>query len=134
MFREVIAGIPTPKYLSLDNDPLYQFEQWAPELEALRINPVYSVPLRPISHPFVERLIGSVRREYLDQLFFWNSRDLQHKLNQFRDYFNEYRVHAGIDGVLPDRRADEIEPRIASLENYDWESHRKGLFQIPKAA
>jgi putative transposase len=134
MFREVIAGIPTLKYLSLYNDPLNQLEQWAPELEALRINPAYSVPLTPISHPFVERVIGSVRREYLDQLFFWNSRDLQHKLTEFQEYFNEHRVHAGIDGDLPNQLADEIEPRIANLENYARESHCNGLFQVPKAA
>ena len=83
---------------------------------------------------YVERLIGSVRREYLDRLFFWNTRDLQHKLDQFKDYFNEHRVHAGINGDLPNQRADEIEPRIASLENYSWDSHCNGLFQIPKAA
>jgi len=59
-----------PKYLSLDNDPLYRFNRWAPELEAMMINPIYSIPLTPISHPFLERLIGTTRREYLDQLFF----------------------------------------------------------------
>ena len=134
MFREIATNIPTPKYLSLDNDPLYRFDRWAPQLEAMMINPIYSIPLTPISHPFVERLIGSVRREYLDRLFFWNTRDLQHKLDQFKDYFNEHRVHAGIDGDLPNQRADEIEPRIASLENYSWDSHCNGLFQIPKAA
>ena len=134
MFREIVSNIPTPKYLSLDNDPLYRFDRWAPELEAMMINPIYSIPLTPISHPFVERLIGSIRREYLDQLFFWNSRDLQHKLDQFRDYFNEHRVHAGIDGDLPNQRAVKIQPRIACFENYSWESHCNGLFDMPKAA
>jgi len=134
MFREIASNIPTPKYLSLDNDPLYRFDRWAPQLEAMMINPIYSIPLTPISHPFVERLIGTTRREYLDQLFFWNKGDLQHKLDQFRDYFNEHRVHAGINGDLPNQRADEIEPRIASLENYSWDSHCNGLFQMPKAA
>ena len=132
--REIVSNIPTPKYLNLDNDPLYRFDRWAPELEAMMINPIYSIPLTPISHPFVERLIGSVRREYLDRLFFWNTLDLQHKLDQYRDYFNEHRVHAGIDGDLPNQRADEIEPRIASLENYSWDSHCNGLFKMPKAA
>jgi len=36
------------------------------------MEPVRSVPSAPKSHPFVERLIGTVRREYLDRLFFWN--------------------------------------------------------------
>ena len=47
--------------------------------------------------------------------------------------FDEHRVHAGIDGDLPNRRADEIEPGIASLESYSRESRCNGLFQMPKA-
>ena len=53
MFREIISNIPTPKYLSLDNDPLYRFDRWAPELEALMINPIYSIPLTPVSQEYV---------------------------------------------------------------------------------
>lgn len=62
MFREIVSNIPTPKYLSLDNYPFYRFDRWAPELEAMMINPIYSISLTPISHPFVERLIGTTRR------------------------------------------------------------------------
>ena len=43
-------------------------------------------------------------------------------LAQFREYFNDHRVNAGIDGVLPNQRADWIEPGIAGLENYSWDS------------
>ena len=134
MFREIIAGITTPKYLSLNNDPIYYFERWAPQLKASVISPIYSIPLTPISHPFVARLVGTTCREYHDQLFFWNPRDLQNKLDQSQDYFNEPRDHAGIDGVLPNRRADETESRIASLENYSWESHCDVHFQMSIAA
>jgi putative transposase len=88
----------------------------------------------PLFASFVERLIGTIRRDYLDQLFFWNTHDLQHKLNQFRDYFNEHSVHAGIKSDLPNQQASKNQPKIASFENYSWESHRNGLFQIPKAA
>ena len=37
-------------------------------------------PRCPVSHPFIERLIGTVRREYLDHVFFWNAIDLTRKL------------------------------------------------------
>jgi hypothetical protein len=37
----------------------------------------------------LERLIGTLRREYLDQTFFWNSLDLHRKLLQFAAYYNE---------------------------------------------
>jgi len=37
-----------------------------------------------MSHPFVERLIGSVRRELLDQSFFWTAADLEKKLKAYQ--------------------------------------------------
>ncbi len=51
------------------------------------------MPCVPVSRPFIERLIGTVRREYLDRLFFWNSVDLPRKLTAFRDYYNEFQRH-----------------------------------------
>jgi putative transposase len=44
------------------------------------------VPHTPWSHPFVERLIGTIRRECLDQMSFWTDLDLETKLVAFRDY------------------------------------------------
>ena len=37
-----------------------------------------------LSPPFVKRLIGTIRREYLDRIFFWNAQDLERKLVDFR--------------------------------------------------
>jgi hypothetical protein len=44
-------------------------------------------------HPFVERLIGTIRREYLDHTLFWTMTDLENKLLDFRAYFNNHRTH-----------------------------------------
>ena len=41
---------------------------------------IKTVPFVPLSHPFVERLIGTIRREYLDQTLFWTATDLENKL------------------------------------------------------
>lgn len=57
-----------------------------------------SVPYIPVSHPFIERLIGTIRREYLDRVFFWNAVDLTRKLEPFRDYYNASRVHRSLQG------------------------------------
>jgi hypothetical protein len=56
------------KYLSSDNDPLYRFHQWQANLRVLELTQIKSIPYVPLSHPFVERLIGTLRREYLDRL------------------------------------------------------------------
>ncbi len=68
MFNRATAGQPLPKYLSTDHDPLFHFHRWLANLRVLAIEEIKSVPYVPVSHPFVERLIGTIRREYLDRV------------------------------------------------------------------
>ena len=68
MFREIISNIPTPKYLSSDNDPLYHLDRWASQLEAMMINPIYSIPLTPISQEYASyyaSLVSFVRMWFI---------------------------------------------------------------------
>src|SRR5438093_11351811 len=65
-----------PKYLSYDHDPLYRFEQWQANLRILEVTEIKTVPYVPPSHPFVERLDGTIRREYLDRRMFSSTPDL----------------------------------------------------------
>ena len=55
MFRQAIQRQPLPKYLSRDNDPLYQFHQWQANIRVLEVTEIKTVPYAPLSHPFVER-------------------------------------------------------------------------------
>src|SRR3984893_15658616 len=60
MFNHAIRGHRLiPKYLSSDNDPLYRFHQWQANLRILDVTEIKTVPYVPLSHPFVERLIGT---------------------------------------------------------------------------
>src|SRR5262245_58740411 len=83
MFNQAIRGQAPPKYVSSDHDPLYRFHQWQANLHVLEVTEIKTVPFVPLSHPFVERLIGTVRREYLDQMIFWTRADLEEKLLSF---------------------------------------------------
>jgi putative transposase len=87
-----------------------------------------------MSHPFIERLIGTIRREYLDHTFFWNSIDLHRKLDAYRSYYNGVRVHRSLDGHTPANRAGNPSFSKANLAHYVWESHCNGLFETPVAA
>ena len=60
----------SPKYLRSDHDPLFTYHQWAANLRILDIDEVKSIPYTPCSHPFIERLIGTVRRDFPDQTLF----------------------------------------------------------------
>jgi transposase InsO family protein len=133
MFNHAIAGKPLPKLVSTDHDPLFRFHRWLASLRVLAIEEVKSVPCAPVSHPFIERLIGTVRREYLDHAFFWNAIDLTRKLDAFADYYNNHRVHRSLDGTTPARRACAscLPPARAALRQYGWEKHCRGLFHTP---
>ena len=88
MFNRAIRWQPCmPNYLSSDHDPLYRFGQWQANLRILEVIEIKTVPYVPLSHPFVERLIGTIRREYLDRTLFWTTADLENKLLDFRTYF-----------------------------------------------
>lgn len=134
MFNQAVAGQPRPKHLSTDHDPLFRFHRWLANLRVLDIDKINSVPYEPTSHPFVERLIGTIRCEYLDGQFFWNSVDLTRKLDAFRGYCNEFRVHRSLDGTTPVQHADKLHRGAAALSSYSWRQHCHGLFQTPIAA
>src|SRR5262250_2178628 len=102
MFNRAIHTQTLPKYLSSDHDPLYRFQQWQANLRVLEIQEIKTVPYVPLSHPFVERLIGTIRREYLDQTLFWTAADLEEKLRDFRNDYNQRRAHAALDGRTPE--------------------------------
>ena len=132
MFNEAISGQGAPRYLSTDHDPLFEFHRWKANLRILEIDEIKAVPHVPLSHPFVERLIGTVRREFLDHVLFWNSRDLERKLSDFQAYYNAARVHASLAGNTP-LGVGETAKR-AEFDDVRWVSHCRGLVQLPMAA
>ncbi len=135
LFNEAIAGEKArPHYLSSDHDPLFEFHRWKANLRIREVTEVKTVPYVPLSHPFVERLIGTVRRECLDHIPFWNARDLEKKLFHFRNYYNRDRVHRGLGGTIPDTRVPKSDREIAHLDDYRWKSCCRGLYQLPIAA
>jgi len=134
MFNRLISKKNLPTYLSSDNDPLFQYQRWKANLRVLDVKEIKSIPYVPMTHPFVERLIKSVRNELLDQTLFWNSQDLQKKLDGFQLYFNQHRSHASLEAKTPDQKANKIFGNMVSISNYEWEVHCNGLFQLPIAA
>src|SRR5262245_39746067 len=134
MFNRIIAGKPRPQHLSSDHDPLFRFHRWLANLRILEVEEIKSIPYVPVSHPFVERLIGTIRREFLDHVLIWNAVDLERKLEEFRNYYNDHRVHQSLDGRTPGERSGQPPPARAVLTRYAWRHHCRGLFQMPIAA
>jgi hypothetical protein len=132
-----LTGLTPVEYTSLywtyDHDPLYRFHQWQANLRVLEVTEIKTVPYVPISHPFVERLIGTVRRECLDRTLFWTKVDLEMKLFDFQHYYNRHRTHAGLQGRLPEPHVDGSTSPL-DFASYTWRRHCRGLYQTPIAA
>lgn len=84
-------------------------------------------------HPFVERLIETVRQECLDRTLFWTATDLEGKLLDFQHYYNEHRTHAGHQGHPPVTNGSAGRSRV-NVSCYRWQKHCRGLYQTPIAA
>jgi putative transposase len=134
MFNQAISGKPLPKHLSTDHDPLFRFHRWRANLRVLEIEEIKTVPFVPCSHPFIERLIGTIRREYLDHVLFWNRLDLQRKLGQFAHYYDQLRVHSALAGKTPAERGGRPSSQTADLRLFSWQADCHGLFHTPVAA
>ncbi|WP_217356516.1 integrase core domain-containing protein [Legionella sainthelensi] len=87
----------------------------------------------PISHPYIERLIQTVRLEFLDKLIIWNEGDLIKKLNCFRDYYNTNRCHYGLGHAAPEQKYSNQQKKVISLDEFKWKKFCNGLFELPIA-
>ena len=86
MFNTTIATQGAPYFFSSDNDPLFRYHRWQANLGILEAQGIKTGAYVSLSHPFIERLIGTIRRELIDPMFFSNANDLERKLEGFRQY------------------------------------------------
>lgn len=131
MFNQAASTHGWLKYLSSDNDPLFQYHRWKANLRVLEIEEIKSIPHVSMSHPFVERLIGSIRRELLDHTLFWTTSDLENKLGEYQCYFNQNRTHSSRGCTTPVESNGE---NVVEISQYRWKKYCRGLFELPIAA
>ena len=90
-----------PRYLFRDNDKIYGDGVRA-FLEGCGIREVPIAYRCPWQNPYVERFIGTLRRELLDHVIVLNQAHLDRLLRDFiEDYYHEFRPHQGLGGDTP---------------------------------
>jgi putative transposase len=107
--RQITEAFPfgeAPRYLIRDKDGVYG-DGLRRHLESLGIEEVRIAPHSPWQNPFVERLIGSIRRECLDRVLLWNEAHLKRILTSYFDYYHHSRTHRALDGNAPRPRVVE---------------------------
>jgi putative transposase len=108
--QQVVKAFPwntVPRYLLRDRDCIYStaFRQ---RVKHLGIKEVVIAPKSPWQNPYVERLIGSIRRECLDHVIILHECHLKHLLASYFAYYQRWRTHLALDMDCPESRA--IEP------------------------
>src|SRR5919198_1294926 len=104
--REAFPWDQMPRYLLRDRDAIYG-RDFAALTQDLGIQDVVTAPRAPWQNPYVERLIGSVRRECLDHFIVWNRRSLRQILQSYFAYYQHARTHLALGKDAPEPRTVE---------------------------
>ena len=89
-----------PRYLLRDRDGIYG-EKFQETTELLGIREVLTAPKSPWQNPYVERLIGSIRRECLDHVIVLNETSLHRVLKSYFEYYERTRTHLSLEKDAP---------------------------------
>jgi transposase InsO family protein len=112
--REAFPFDGAPSYLLHDNDWIYG-DEFSRAAKNMGIKEVRTAKGSPWQNPYVERLIGSIRRECTDHIIPLNRRYFQQTLDAYRTYYNESRCHLGLDKDTPEPRDIESPERGAKI-------------------
>ncbi len=84
------------------------------------IKQILSAPRSPWQRAYVERVIGTIRRECLDHVIVFNERSLYRHLQSFMDYYHRSRTHLGLQKDAPEHRGIQ-RPHLGSpLRAISW--------------
>jgi putative transposase len=104
--QQLVNAFPydtAPRYLLRDRDKIYG-DYFRKRIAAMEIKEVLIAPRSPWQTPYVERLIGSIRRECLDHVIVLNEKSLRRTLRSYFEYYHSSRCHLGLNKDTPDLR------------------------------
>ncbi len=108
--RLLIEAFPrdtAPKYLLHDRDKIYGLKFRRTVLN-IGIEEVRISPHSPWQNPYLERVIGSIRREWLDHMIIFNENHLRRVLREYFRYYTKSRTHLGLGKDCPESRPIEL--------------------------
>jgi putative transposase len=102
--REAFPFDQFPRYLLRDRDAIFG-NDFREQVRDLGIREVLSTPRSPWQRAYVERVIGSIRRECLDHLIVFHESSLRRTLASYFDYYHQSRTHLSLGKDSPEPRA-----------------------------
>jgi transposase InsO family protein len=107
--QQLVEAFPfdsAPRYLLRDRDGIYG-ETVRQRIKSLGIEDVITAPRSPWQNPFVERVIGSMRRGCLDHVIVFNEQHLRRILREYFNYYHTCRTHLSLNKDPPETRVVE---------------------------
>jgi len=130
--QQIVNAFPwdtAPRYLIRDRDSIFG-SFFVNRIKNMGITEVKTAPRSPWQNPFVERLIGSIRRDCLDHVIILDENHLRRVVVEYLDYYHEDRTHLGLDKDTPSIRPIQKSPkkgkviafpRLGGLHHrYEW--------------
>jgi transposase InsO family protein len=113
--REAFPFDQLPRYLLRDRDAIFG-DDFRKQVTAMGIQEVLSTPRSPWQRAYVERVIGSIRRECLDHLIAFNETSVRRILGSYVEYYHRSRTHLALGKDSPEPRSvqsPEMGPVVA---------------------
>src|SRR5271155_2083256 len=107
-FTEAYGWTAAPQYIVRDRDAVYG-DIFIRRLRAMGIRDRPTAARSPWQNAYAERLIGSIRRECLDNVVVFGERHLRHLLESYQRYYNEARTHLSLDKDAPVSRMGQAQ-------------------------
>ena len=101
--REAFPFDQLPRYLLRDRDAIFG-DEFRRRVTEMGIQEVLSAPRSPWQRAYVERVIGSIRRECLDHLIVFNEISLRRTLRSYFEYYHKSRTHLSLGKDSPEPR------------------------------
>ena len=102
--REAFPFDQLPRYLLRDRDAIFGLD-FREQVRDLGIHEVLSTPRTPWQRAYVERVIGSIRRECLDHVIVFHESSLRRTLDSYFDYYHRSRTHLSLGKDSPESRS-----------------------------
>src|SRR6478735_8944359 len=99
--REAFPFVEIPRYLLRDRDGIFGGE-FSKDVKAMGIKEVLTAPRAPWQSPYVERVIGTIRRECLDHVIVLNEASLYQHVKSFLACYHESRTHLSLAKEPPE--------------------------------
>ena len=118
-------GTPRPRYLLRDSDRIFG-QAFSKQVQDMALQELLSAPRSPWQRAYIERVIGTIRRECLDHVIVLNEASLYRQVKSFVTYYHESRTHLSLGKDSPESRA--VQPpelgRIVALPQVGGLHHR----------